>query len=77
MTAEWRKLRVINFSKSVARMQPGAGKQLSAFSDVACRRSFGPGEPATVTSDRQTRLSGRKRGFRPLERSVVGDYRIF
>jgi hypothetical protein len=54
-------------------MQRGAGKQLSAFSDVACRGSFGPGEPATVMSDRQTRLSGRKRGCRPLERSVVGE----
>jgi hypothetical protein len=47
-------------------MQHGAGKQLSAFADVACKGSFGPGEPATVMSDRQTRLSGRKRGCRPL-----------
>src|SRR6266403_5103111 len=37
----------------------------------ACGR-FG-GEPAMVNSDQQTRLSGRKRGCRPLERSVVGD----
>src|ERR1700730_16523647 len=52
-----------------------------AFSDVACRGSCGPmrrmrpvrGEPAMVMSDQQTRLSGRKRGCRPLERSVVGD----
>jgi hypothetical protein len=49
-----------------------------AFSDVACRGSFGPmrrkrpvrGEPAM---DQQTQLSGRKRGCRPLERAVVGD----
>jgi hypothetical protein len=54
-------------------MQRGAGMQLSAFSDVACRGSFGPGEPATVMSDRQTRLSGRKHGCRPFERSVVGE----
>jgi hypothetical protein len=31
------------------------------------------GEPAMVMSDQQTRLSGRKRGCRPLDRSVVGD----
>jgi hypothetical protein len=37
----------------------------------ACGR-FG-GEPAMVNSDQQTRLSGRKRECRPLERSVVGD----
>ncbi len=31
------------------------------------------GEPAMVMSDQQARLSGRKRGCRPLEWSVVGD----
>jgi hypothetical protein len=31
------------------------------------------GEHAMAMSDQQTRLSGRKRGCRPLERSVVGD----
>ena len=31
------------------------------------------GEPAMVMSDQQARLSDRKRGCRPLERSVVGD----
>ena len=49
-----------------------------AFSDVACRGSFGPmrrmqpvrGEPAMVISDQQVRLSGRKRGCRPLDRAV-------
>jgi hypothetical protein len=32
-----------------------------------------PGEPTMIMSDQQARLSGRKRGRRPLERSVVGD----
>ena len=31
------------------------------------------GEPTMIMSDQQARLSGRKRGRRPLERSVVGD----
>jgi hypothetical protein len=58
-------------------MQRGAGKQLSAFSDVACSGSFGPGKPATVMSDRQTRLSGRKRGCRPSSGLSLVNYRIF
>ena len=31
------------------------------------------GEPTMIMSGQQARLSGRKRGCRPLERSVVGD----
>jgi len=31
------------------------------------------GEPTMIMSDQQARLSGRKRGYRALERSVVGD----
>jgi hypothetical protein len=79
MTAQWRKLLVINFSKECC---PNATRRrqaiVVAFSDVACRGSFGRmrpvrGEHAITMSDQQTRLSGRKRGCGPLERSVVGD----
>src|SRR6266436_9753570 len=70
------------FPKSVARMQCATGEQLlcilrrkrvGKLKDPcdACGR-FGA-RPAMVMSDQQTRLSGRKRGCRPLERSVVGD----
>ena len=81
MTAKWRKLQVINFSKECC---PNATRRrqaiVVAFSDVACRGSFGAmrrmrpvrGEHAMAMSDQQTRSSGRKRGCRPLERSVVG-----
>jgi hypothetical protein len=31
------------------------------------------GEPTMIMSNQQAHLSGRKRGCRPLERSVVGD----
>ncbi len=82
MTAQWRKLQVINFSKecytnALRRRQAVLcilrRKRVGKLKDPcdACGR-FG-GEPAMVNSDQQTRLSGRKRGCRPLERSVVGD----
>ncbi len=51
-------------------MQRGASKQLSAFSDVACRGSRGAHHGYVGP---MTRLSGRKRGCRPLERSVAGE----
>jgi hypothetical protein len=60
-------------------MQRAAGKQL--FSDVSvwevldpcdARVRFGASPPWLV-SDQQARLSGRSRGCRPLERSVVED----
>src|SRR5467141_4278141 len=74
MTAQWRKLQVINFSKECC---PNAlrrrqtvwcilrRKRVGKLKDPcdACGR-FG-GEPVMVNSDQQTRLSGRKCRCRP------------
>src|SRR5712675_405081 len=82
MTAQRRKLQVINFSKECC---PNAMRRRQAVLYILRRKRVGKlkdpydacgrfgGEPAMVNSDQQTRLSGRKRGCRPLERSVVGD----
>src|SRR6266481_4712010 len=82
MTAQWRKLQVINFSKECC---PNALRRRQTVLCILRRKRVGKlkgpcdacgrfgGEPAMVNSDQQTRLSGRKRGCRPLERSVVGD----
>jgi hypothetical protein len=48
-------------------------QRVGGVSDPARRMRPVRGEPAMVMSDRPARLSGRKRGCRSLERSVVGD----
>src|SRR5882762_9637647 len=74
MTAQWRKLQVINFSKECC---PNALRRRQTVLCILRRKRVGKlkdpcdacgrfgGEPAMVNSDQQTRLSGRKRGCRP------------
>ena len=62
-------------------MQRAIGEQLlcilrhGVWGSLGLMRRMRPvrGEPAMVMSDQQARLSGCKRGCRPLDRSVVGD----